>query len=240
MKKIFFPIVAIVLMFASCQKEFTITVSSNNTDLGITSGSGTYQKGSEIEISAIPKSRCKFVKWEDGDTNNPRRITIREEKTYTAVFDKERCYSLMLDGKERDIWWAGIDESDLDKDKYYIKLFMTGDSLENILILGQKHFHDGQVFDLSQKEEEYYGYYWLIGCYVNHFKKIFEAEGDPFSDSESSGTLYIKRLADSVGQPVFEIRIENGVIKGKDEQGNEVNHTIELNFKGELQRASLN
>ena len=248
MRKFFPLIVVIVLIFTSCQKEFTITVSSNNTDLGITSGSGTYQEGMEIEISAIPKSRCEFVKWEDGDTNNPRRIKVNEEKTYTAVFDEERYFFWKIDGEERYLSRVEIDKSDLNKGTYHIRFFLSDDKREYIEILGNKNYHDGQVIDISKQEEKRHGtyytegywYYWSVLYYLGRYA-IFGASGHPdaASVSECSGTLYIKRLADKFDKPVFEIRVENGNIKSWDDFGDNMNHTIELRFKGEMQETEF-
>lgn len=60
---ILFTMLATVMVFTGCQKEFTIMVAPNETGMGFTSGSGTYFKGTEIYISAIPQNGCEFVKW---------------------------------------------------------------------------------------------------------------------------------------------------------------------------------
>ena len=244
MKKFLFPVMAVVLIFTSCQKEFAIAVQSNDTSLGVTAGSGTYLKGTEIEISAIPKSGCEFIKWEDGDTNNPRLVTVNENETYTAVFEKERFFSLILDGEARNCCRVEIDKSDLNKGTYHIRFFLTDDKREYIEILGNKNYHDGQVIDISKQEEKRHGtytpegywYYWSVLYYLGRYA-IFGASGHPdaASVSECSGTLYIKRLADKFGKPVFEIRVENGNIKSWDDLGDNMRHTIDLQFKGEMQ-----
>ncbi|WGU68778.1 hypothetical protein QIU18_11485 [Capnocytophaga canimorsus] len=48
-----------------------------------------------------------------------------------------------------------------------------------------------------------------------------------------SGTLYIKRLDDANGQPVFEIKLENGKVENSYGDGKE--HTISLYYKGKLE-----
>ena len=70
----------------SCVKEYTITVTSNNSDWGTATGSGTYIANSSIQISAIPASGYYFIKWDDENTDNPRTITVTGDKTYTAIF----------------------------------------------------------------------------------------------------------------------------------------------------------
>lgn len=67
--------------------SYSITTSSTNTSMGTASGGGTYSYGSSITIKATPASHYHFVKWSDGNTSNPRTITVgASNATYTAVF----------------------------------------------------------------------------------------------------------------------------------------------------------
>ena len=43
----------------------------------------------DVEISAIPNYGYRFVRWDDNNTSNPRTVTITEDKTYTATFEKD-------------------------------------------------------------------------------------------------------------------------------------------------------
>ena len=89
MKRIVFLVLVSLVVFTACKKEFTITVKSNNESWGKVSGGGTYAKGQEIKIAATPNlSVYKFVKWEDGNTDNPRTIVVKKEATYTAIFEQ--------------------------------------------------------------------------------------------------------------------------------------------------------
>ena len=76
-----------ILVLGSCQREYTISVTSNNTAWGTTEGSGTYAKGSEVQIRAIPRNSFEFVKWDDGATDNPRTINVTANAAYKAIFD---------------------------------------------------------------------------------------------------------------------------------------------------------
>ncbi|MBQ6275699.1 MAG: leucine-rich repeat domain-containing protein, partial [Bacteroidales bacterium] len=69
-----------------CIQEYTITVVSANPDFGSVSGSGTYEQGTEVAISATPATHYHFVQWNDGNTDNPRTITVTADATYTAEF----------------------------------------------------------------------------------------------------------------------------------------------------------
>lgn len=75
-----------VLLLNSCQKEFTITVVPNDASMGIVTGSGVYTKGTIIQLVALPSTGYQFEKWDDGNTDNPRTITVKSNATYTAIF----------------------------------------------------------------------------------------------------------------------------------------------------------
>ena len=67
-----------------------ITVNSNNDNYGTVSGSGDYAFGTEVALTATPQSNdFYFEQWSDGNTENPRTLTIKEKNaTYTAIFVK--------------------------------------------------------------------------------------------------------------------------------------------------------
>ena len=66
--------------------RFTLTVESADTAMGTVSEGGTYDYGTEIEISASASEHYHFVQWSDGNTDNPRMITVVEDTTFTAEF----------------------------------------------------------------------------------------------------------------------------------------------------------
>ena len=53
---------------------------------GHVTGSGTYEYGSEVTITATPDEHYHFVKWSDGIVENPRTLTITQDITLTAEF----------------------------------------------------------------------------------------------------------------------------------------------------------
>ena len=86
----FLTILAVVLgilLLNSCQKEFTITATSNDANMGTVAGSGVYKKGTIVHLEAMPATGCQFEKWDDGNTDNPRTITVTSDANYTAVFN---------------------------------------------------------------------------------------------------------------------------------------------------------
>ena len=81
-------ILLILMTIVGCKKEYyTISVQSNTPGC-LVSGGGSYESGSYISISAIPADGYKFKEWNDGNTNNPRYITVSHDATYIATFEK--------------------------------------------------------------------------------------------------------------------------------------------------------
>ena len=75
---------------------YTLTVKTNNSYYGTVSGGGTYEKGKSVTIKATPKTGCRFVKWNDGNTNASRSVTVNSNVTYTATFEPIQ-YTLYFD-----------------------------------------------------------------------------------------------------------------------------------------------
>ena len=69
--------------------RYSITVSSNDTTMGTVAGSGTYYGGEQVILTATPSEHHHFVGWGDGNTQNPRTITVVGDADYTAVFEAD-------------------------------------------------------------------------------------------------------------------------------------------------------
>lgn len=67
-------------------RQYTISVTSANTDQGIVSGGGTYSEGSRVNISASPKSGYTFDKWNDGNTQSTRTVNVTKNESFVAQF----------------------------------------------------------------------------------------------------------------------------------------------------------
>ncbi len=60
---------------------------SADTDRGLAAGSGLFPEGTIVEIAAIPVSGSRFAQWQDGNTENPRRVALMSDTTFVATFD---------------------------------------------------------------------------------------------------------------------------------------------------------
>ena len=70
----------------SSTPQYTISVTSANTDQGTVSGGGTYSEGSRVDISATPKAGYQFDKWNDGNTSATRTVSVSQDESFVAQF----------------------------------------------------------------------------------------------------------------------------------------------------------
>lgn len=97
MKKSIFTILCMAaaiagMTFTSCKPEqghdgkYTISVVSDNDQMGKAYGSGEFDAGTVTRIWGTPEVGYQFDHWNDGNTDNPREITVDGNATYTAFF----------------------------------------------------------------------------------------------------------------------------------------------------------
>jgi hypothetical protein len=73
--------------FATVESQtFTITVLSSDSTMGIVEGGGQFLIHQSAIIKARPYGGYDFKEWNDGNTNNPRTISVEGDATYTAIF----------------------------------------------------------------------------------------------------------------------------------------------------------
>ena len=142
--------------------QYQIDVLSGNDAMGTTTGSGTYDYGSVIQIQANPYAGYEFVNWQDGNTDNPRSITVLGNMTYVATFQPE----------------VGINDNDLSAvnvysfDNQIVVCHAEGENIEIYDMLGKRIAYDAintqeqRIFTISAK-----GIY-LVRVGDTFFKKV--------------------------------------------------------------------
>lgn len=65
---------------------YTVTVTSSNPGMGSVSGTGTYEEGSTITITATSNPGYHFVQWNDGNTDSVRSIVVTGNLNFIAQF----------------------------------------------------------------------------------------------------------------------------------------------------------
>lgn len=76
-------------IFEEEQSEYEVILSVFPEEAGTTEGSGTYEKGTTIQIQAIPEEGFTFVSWSDGNISNPRTITVNSTIELSANFKQD-------------------------------------------------------------------------------------------------------------------------------------------------------
>ncbi len=79
---------------------YLVSVESENLAMGTVSGSGEYEYGDNIVISANASEGYKFLQWNDGNTDNPRQIRVENDSTFIANFTVDD--GVGLQDKEKD------------------------------------------------------------------------------------------------------------------------------------------
>ena len=76
--------------------QYTVTVLANDPSLGTVTGSGTYPEGTTINIAASPNTGAYFTGWDDGNTDNPRSVTVTQNMTFTALFTEVQTFTITV------------------------------------------------------------------------------------------------------------------------------------------------
>lgn len=74
----------------------SVRVACNNDDYGQVTGGGIFETGDTTMIYATPNYGYRFRCWNDGDTNNPRKVYVSHDTTFTAIFYSIGIYNVTL------------------------------------------------------------------------------------------------------------------------------------------------
>lgn len=82
--KLFFS--AIALSIVGCcyaATSYTLTLYANGCE---SANVFTCNVGQQVNIVAVPNAQRRFIQWNDGNTDNPRLVTVSQDMTLTAEF----------------------------------------------------------------------------------------------------------------------------------------------------------
>ena len=75
-----------VLTAFFANNQYSLTVLSNDNTLGHVTGGGCFEYLDAVTVTAIEDDHCHFVRWDDGNTDNPRVHIMLGDTTLTAIF----------------------------------------------------------------------------------------------------------------------------------------------------------
>ena len=73
---------------------------------GTVEGTGTFSYGAKTSVKAVAAKYYHFVGWSDSNTDNPRKIVVNGDATYTAVFEPN-AYTIRVAAENGTIIGAG-------------------------------------------------------------------------------------------------------------------------------------
>ena len=75
--------------FEAATPKYKITVMSTNDLQGSVFGDGSYEAGTKLLIAAFAKEGYHFTQWNDGNTDNPRIVTVSADANFFASFAQD-------------------------------------------------------------------------------------------------------------------------------------------------------
>ena len=72
--------------------QYEITTRVEPEESGSVSGAGTYDYGSTVTLIATANTGYIFDHWNDGNTDNPRTITVTSDMEFVAIFTETLCF----------------------------------------------------------------------------------------------------------------------------------------------------
>lgn len=79
--------------------QYSLSVNTTNPTYGTVTGSGNYHYNTTHSIGANANYGYHFTMWSDGNTSNPRTITLTQDTVFTAIFAKNQ-YSVTLQSND--------------------------------------------------------------------------------------------------------------------------------------------
>lgn len=82
-QKILLAFVGVLIASCAWATEYTLTLYADGC-----SEPNTFicSSGQQLSVNASPMKNRNFVKWDDGNIDNPRIVTMDRDRTYTAFF----------------------------------------------------------------------------------------------------------------------------------------------------------
>ena len=69
------------IAYFSDRDYYHVTAKPDYPVRGHVDGSGTYFEGDTVTLTAIPNNTYRFLRWNDGDTSNPRQFIITQDSS---------------------------------------------------------------------------------------------------------------------------------------------------------------
>ena len=82
--KLFLSAIALSIVgWCYAATSYTLTLYANGCE---SANVFTCNVGQQVNIVAVPNAQRRFIQWNDGNTDNPRLVTVSQNTTFTAEF----------------------------------------------------------------------------------------------------------------------------------------------------------
>ena len=78
------------------EPQSLLEVRAADSAMGHVTGGGFYPDSSSVLIRAVPEYGYVFSHWDDGDTVNPRLVTVTSDTVFTAYFEEAEYYRMAV------------------------------------------------------------------------------------------------------------------------------------------------
>ena len=92
--------------FAPNATYYMLTISAGENGTVDTSVNGSKEEGTNVQISATANTFYQFDQWSDGNKDNPRTVTMNEDKTLNASFKLADVIELEDQHEVGAAWWT--------------------------------------------------------------------------------------------------------------------------------------
>ena len=160
---------------AFAPNQYTLTTTAADAERGTTQGDTIADYLTEIQVSATANYGYHFTQWSDGNTDNPRTISLTKDTNLVAQFDKNQYQCLInCDNDRGNSFINGLETGNGQRTDIIVNLFDSyGDGWNGckLTISDGEHTYDCTISsgsNASYKITNYglhYTFYWTKGSY---------------------------------------------------------------------------
>ncbi|MBQ6068908.1 MAG: T9SS type A sorting domain-containing protein [Bacteroidales bacterium] len=93
--------------FFGVEESYVVDASSRDDSLGYVSGGGWYYLNDTAIIEACPRRvNARFIRWNDGNCDNPRSVFVTQDTAFSAFFDTVDMFDVELLSSDDDLGYV--------------------------------------------------------------------------------------------------------------------------------------
>ena len=70
-------------------QKYVLSILKNIDEAGVVTGDGYYPEGTNVTVTVIPNEGYKFLRWDDGEEDQQRYVTMTQDIVLTAIFEAD-------------------------------------------------------------------------------------------------------------------------------------------------------